>query len=77
MHLLKTCARARRSRDDVAGKAATPTNPRHRERTANRDLVANISWATVRRLVRGAEGKYTLLAGNGFGLASSGFLIMV
>jgi len=41
VHLVKTCA-ARRSRDDVAGKAATPKNARHRQRTADRDFVANI-----------------------------------
>ena len=39
VHLLNTCASVWRLRYDVVGKAATPKNARHRERTANRDMV--------------------------------------
>ena len=69
VHLVKTCA-ARRSREDVAGKAATPKNARHRQRTADKDFVANIFFAScARRLVR-AEREYTSLQEISFGLAS-------
>ena len=54
VHLLNTCASVWRLRYDVVGKAVTPKNARHRERTANRDMVN--SCATVRRLVRSREG---------------------
>jgi len=51
VHLLNTCASVWRLRDDVAGRAVTPKNARHRDITANKDMV-NSCCATVRCLVR-------------------------
>lgn len=65
VHEVMSCPGARRSRDE----AATPKNARHRERAANKDFLANISCATVRRLVRSRE-KVQLAGENGFELAS-------
>src|SRR5258708_2910210 len=63
VHLLNTCASVWRFRYDVVGKAVTPKNARHRERTASRNMVT--SCALGRRVGRGG-GEVPLAARKGF-----------